>query len=503
MEYLENVYNDIAGLVGTYVPNLVGALLILIVGWIVVKLISGAIGALLRKTGIDDKFSGWMSGGKEQQKVPVSRYIAKTLYYILLIFVLVAFFQTLKLTIVTEPLNNLLNTIFTFAPQLLSALFLVIIAVVIATILKMLVEKGLSALNLDKKLSEETDKPESEETPISKTIATAVYWLVLLLFLPAVLDTLNLDGLLAPVQNMVDEILSFLPNLLSAALIIVIGWFVASIVRKVLTNLLAAVGTDNLTERVGMTSVMGSMKLSQLIGLIVYVIILVPVVIAGMQALQLDAVTEPAMNMLNIIFRAIPGIFTAALILVVAYIVGNLVSKLAASLLAGVGFNKLWMNLGLSKEEPKEGEKTAADFAGYIILVAVMFFASIEAAKALQLEQFSELLAGLLVFGGNILLGLVIFGLALFLANLIGDRIKNSGSAKANFYSALTKILILVLAGFMALEQMGFGQDIVELAFGLSLAAIAIAFAVAFGIGGRDMAAKQLKKWVEDLEEQK
>ena len=109
--------------------------------------------------------------------------------------------------------------------------------------------------------------------------------------------------------------------------------------QRIVTNLLAAVGADQLSERVGLAPVLGEQRLSGLLGLVVYVLILIPVLIAALNALALEAITRPASNMLNVILEAIPAIFAAILVVVVAYMVGRVVAGLITDLLTGVGFN--------------------------------------------------------------------------------------------------------------------------------------------------------------------
>jgi hypothetical protein len=88
------------------------------------------------------------------------------------------------------------------------------------------------------------------------------------LFLPAILGALSLQGLLAPVQGMIDKILSFLPNLVTAGIIFLVGWFIARLVQQIVTNLLVAIGTDNFSEKVGLAKALGSQKLSSVCGFI-------------------------------------------------------------------------------------------------------------------------------------------------------------------------------------------------------------------------------------------
>lgn len=96
---------------------------------------------------------------------------------------------------------------------------------------------------------------------------------------------------------------------------------------------------------------------------------------------------------------------------------------------------------------------------------------------------------------GQILLGLIIFAVGLWLANLAANVIQETGSQWANILAPAARVAILVLAGAMALRQMGLAPEIVNLAFGLMLGAIAVAAALAFGLGGREEAADVLRNW--------
>ena len=122
---------------------------------------------------------------------------------------------------------------------------------------------------------------------------------------------------------MLGQVFAYLPNIVAAGLILVVGWFVARIVRRIVTGLLAAAGVDRLSERVGLGAALGRQTLSGLLGLLVYILILVPVLISALNALQIEAVTRPATNMLNTFLAAIPNIFAAAVVLAISYVVGG------------------------------------------------------------------------------------------------------------------------------------------------------------------------------------
>jgi hypothetical protein len=317
-----------------------------------------------------------------------------------------------------------------------------------------------------------------------------------------ILDALGIGGILAPIQLMLSKILVFLPSLIAAIIILVVGWFVAKIIRRIVTNLLVALGSERFSERIGLSKVLGKQGLGGLIGLIVFILVLIPVLIAALQALAIDAITQPVSNMLNQLLNALPAIFGSALVLIIAYILGKVVGELVANLLGALGFNRILVHLGLGKE-PAEGQRTPSEVVGYLAFVAIMLFALIEASQILSFTLLADLIAGFTIFAGRVVLGLIIFALGIFLANLASNAMISSGMSEARLLALAARIAILVFAGAMALLEMGVADQIISLAFGLLLGAIAVALALAFGLGGREAAAQEIEKWKRSMKSEK
>ena len=481
-------------------PEILIAIAILIVGWVVALLGALLVRRVFKRTEIDNKIANWIVGEERAKSIEIERWIGRCVFFLIMLFVLVAFFEALGLTVITVPLSRFLIQIFDYAPRLVAPAVLLLLAWVAATGLRFLVRKLLSATKLDEKLGSQVGLEEGGSIPLSRTLGDAVYWMIFLLFLPAVLGALNLSGLLEPVQSMIDKILGFLPNLFAAGLILGVGWLLARIVQRIASNLLAAVGADRLSEQVGLSKALGEQKLSGLAGLVLYVLILVPVLVASLNALSLDAITRPASQMLSTFLAALPLVFAAALVILIAYLVGHVVAGLVTNLLAGVGFNMVLARLGVGSE-PEEGQQTPSQIAGHLVMVAIMLFATIEALDILGFAVLSGLVAQFLVFVGHVLLGLVIFAVGLFLANLAAKTVNASTASQAPMLAVAARVSILILAGAMALRQMGLANEIITLAFGLLLGAIAVAVAIAFGIGGRDLAAETLSSWRQRMEE--
>lgn len=496
---MQPVLDQLSGTLGDLMPDLLRALAILIVGWLAAYVVSSLVRSGLKRADLDGRLARWTGAERGARRPEAERWIARGVYYLILIAVLIAFLQSLRLTVTDEPVRQLLTQLLEFGPRLLGGALLLLVAWILATVLRQAVSGLLRLAKLDERLGGRAGLEKGERAPISATLATATYWVVFLLFLPAVLGALALEGLLGPVRGMTDKILLFLPNLFASALALVLGWFVARIVQRIVTNLLQATGADRLGERIGLDKAFGAVSLSGLLGLIAYVLILVPVVITSLGALQLDTITRPAVDMLASILAAVPSIFAAVLLLVLAYAVGRFLAGLATSLLTGAGFDALMARLGLARAEGK-GDPTPSSIAGYLTLVMVMLFAAIEAARLLGFATLAGLMARFTIFAGQVILGLIVFGVGLYVARVAALTVRSSGASQAPLLAAAARVSIVVLAGAIALNQMGLGDEIIRMAFGIVLGAVAVAAALAFGLGGRDVAARRLQRWLEAME---
>ncbi|MBD2299777.1 mechanosensitive ion channel [Nostoc sp. FACHB-190] len=493
-----------------YTPRLLGAVAILLVGILVALVIAAITRSILNRTDIDNRIAAGVTGRRDVPQV--EKFISSLVLWSIILITVVAALQALGLEVASRPLNNFLDQLIGFLPKVLGAGILLGVAWVLASIIKLVTLRGLQALKLDERLNQETseDNISLDHISLSETIANALYWFIFLLFLAPVLDTLGLRQALLPVQALITEILSILPNILAAILIAVLGWFLANIVRRIVTNLLATTGIDYLGSRFGLSSAMGAQSLSTIIGTIVYVLILIPVAIAALNALRIEAISVPAITMLQQILNSLPAIFTAVAILIVAFFIGRFVGDLVTSVLTSLGFNNIFAVLGLpsparqevqTEAQPLTPLRTPSEIAGIITLVGILLFATVAAVNILNIPALTTLVTGILIILGRIIAGLIVFAIGLFLANLAFNLISSSGDRQAKILAQVARISIIALVSAMALQQIGVASDIVNLAFGLLLGAIAVAIALAFGLGGRDIAREQVKEWLDSFKD--
>ncbi|MGF1523412.1 MAG: mechanosensitive ion channel [Leptolyngbyaceae cyanobacterium] len=518
---LENILGEASTNLGSFLLNLLGAIAILIVGWIVATVAAALVKGILKRTTLDNRITSMVMGQSASEDIPIEQWIATAVYWVILLFAIVAFLRVLNLEIVSEPLNDFLQQIFRYLPRIGGAVILLGVAWATATVVKVLITQGLSRFDLDDRLAQQSGDGRAPFA-VNETVGNVLYWFIFLLFLPLILNALDLGGLLEPVEALIDSFLQAIPRIVIAAVIFAAGWFLARVVRNIVTNLLRATQVDQIGSRFGLaaTSVESGISLSNLAGTIVYVLILITTAIAALNKLEIDAISDPAINMLQEILAAIPDILTAGVVLVAAYVIGRFVADLLTSVLRSVGFDNILNILGLpelSRPQPQttlsaEGQpeirvesttKTPSEVAGLIALVGIVLFGALTATDFLGFEVLTVTVQAILRVAARVLSGVVVFAIGLYFANLAFRLIRSMGSGQANFLAQAARVAIISLVTAMGLQQMGIATDIVNLAFGLLLGAVAVAIAIAFGLGGRDVAAEELRGWLNAFKQQR
>ena len=339
------------------------------------------------------------------------------------------------------------------------------------------------------------------------TIAKLIIWLVGIM---AALNYLGIGQILAPINELVAEIFAFVPNLLAAGLIFFIGLIVARIVRQLTETVLIAANIDGFLARIGIGQTAGTIRtspetvppgaapgatrdsLARAAGILVYALIVIPVAIAALNVLKIDAISVPATNMLNEILTAIPNILTAALWLGIAFVLARFVKTVIEGILPPTGFDDAVRSTGVLPAASNPSRIVAN-----IAFVAVILAAAIEAAQQLGGGTVAIFLAEVTELGGKVIFGTLIVVTGIFLARIIA-KLVGSSTGEDGYAQALVRYAIIALFTAIGLTFMGLADEIVMLAFGLILGSAAIAVALAFGLGGRDAAARLLERYVDE-----
>ena len=455
---------------------ILAAIVILLLGWIIALIVAAGVKKLLQKLNTNHRLSS-ATGHKPN----IENLLSKLVFWFVIILAVVGALNVLNISAVSDPFSNMVSRVLAFIPNLLAAVAVGFIGWILAGLVKAGLTNVLARTEMDEKLSNEVGVGS-----LSSNIGEIFYWLVLLLFLPIVLSILGLTGLLIPVQNMVNEAVAYLPNLLIAGVIIFVGYILAKIVRGIVEGLSNSLGLQTQAEKIGLFK---NSNVSKFLGSFVFAIIVITALIVAFEALGIEAISQPATAMLNQIMYAIPQIIAAGLILIVAYVVSRFVGRLVAELVSGAGVDEIPMKLDVQRFL---GKTRVSDIIGCLIVFFTMLFAVSEAADRLGLEQISVLIAMFIQFGASILLGAVILVVGFWLANVVANVIQRGEYNSSRWLGNLVRILIMGLVIAMGLRAMGIADSIVNLAFGLTLGSVAVAFALAFGLGGRQPAERLL-----------
>jgi hypothetical protein len=191
---------------------------------------------------------------------------------------------------------------------------------------------------------------------------------------------------------------------------------------------------------------------------------------------------------LRTVLGAIPLLIGAALLLGIGYFAGTWVSGLVEDLLSGLGFDRTIHATGLvsSKVSPSK-------VLGSLAMVGIMLSLAIAATRLLAFPELTTILNTILEIGGRVIFGSVIIAVGVLVANLIASIAANASDG-STLGATVIRYATIGLFVAMGLSQMGIGGPIVELAFGAVVVAAAAAGAIAFGLGGRDAAARALAR---------
>eukprot|EP01013_Petalomonas_cantuscygni_P008534 TRINITY_DN2125_c0_g1_i1.p1 TRINITY_DN2125_c0_g1~~TRINITY_DN2125_c0_g1_i1.p1 ORF type:complete len:416 (-),score=121.23 TRINITY_DN2125_c0_g1_i1:20-1267(-) len=326
----------------------------------------------------------------------------------------------------------------------------------------------------------------SAGTSVGEALGKIVSLLIWLFGLLVILRVLGLGGVDAPIQTLLNSIMGFVPNLLGAAIIFFIGIVVARIVRDLVVTFLQTVDLDKWANRGGIDTVTGNSAISRTIGTIAYVLIIIPVAILALEALQLETVSGPASDMLRMILEAIPNILGAAVILGIGYLISRFVVQIISEVLPGLGVDQ-----SVAAMEILPASTSLTTIVARVAQIAIMLASAIAATHLLGFPELTAILDQILELGGRVIFGSVVILAGFLIGNMLAKII--GGAAEGNMAGTIVRYATIILFTFMGLQFMGVGEEIVQTAFTALVIGGAAAAALAFGWGGRHVAGKLLE----------
>ena len=217
-----------------------------------------------------------------------------------------------------------------------------------------------------------------------------------------------------------------------------------------------------------------------------------------------DAVFLSLSNALNTFLAAIPQVIGALLILIIGWIVAGMVARLVGELLRRASADRLFAEHGGrvygAQSEKIRPSVVASELVKWLIRLVFL----VAAANVLGMPQVSELLNQVLLWIPNLIVAAIILLVAPLLARFVRSAIEvgagQMGFTNAPLLGRIAEIAIVAFAVVIAINQIGIAADLVNIIFIGLVGAFALAFGLAFGLGGRDVAAQLTQSWYESTQ---
>ncbi|MGX7098902.1 mechanosensitive ion channel [Globicatella sanguinis] len=390
-------------------------------------------------------------------------------------------------------INELFNKIYSALPGLLGAALLLVIALFMAFLAKKLTTKGLDKVEFDTKLQKWGMAKNDEESNIFiETIGSLVYFVTILLFTPFIFTGLNLSGVADPVLIMLDKFWDFIPNLLVSVMIIIIGSYLCKFIKKISRNLFEGIDVDRwyrkLIGQQETTDFVTETRLAEVLSSIIYVLIYIPIITVALQILGVSTISDPIVSVLDQIVSVIPNVLAAVVLVIIGNFIAKLVADLIESMLKTSGIDKYSQYLNFKGET----RILISNVSAQIIQAVLMIFFLVEAISVLQLDVLNSIGNSIIAYLPAVVSSVIILAVGIIGGNVLATFLAKVSGSK--LFGEFIRYGVIIFAVFMTLDQLKFAQTIVNTSFTMLLGAFAVAFALAFGLGGRDFAAKQLEK---------
>lgn len=390
-------------------------------------------------------------------------------------------------------INELFNKIYSALPGLLGAALLLVIALLMAFLAKKLTTKGLDKVEFDSKLQKWGMAKNDEESSIFiETIGSLVYFVTILLFTPFIFTGLNLSGVADPVIIMLNKFWDFIPNLLVSVMIIIIGSYLCKFIKKLSRNLFEGIDVDRwyrkLIGQQETAEFVTETRLADVLSSIIYVLIYIPIITVALQILGVSTISDPIVSVLNQIVSVIPNVLAAVVLVVIGNFIAKLVADLIESMLKTSGIDKYSQYLNFKGET----SILISNVSAQIIQAVLMIFFLVEAISVLQLDVLNSIGNSIIAYLPAVVSSVIILAVGIIGGNVLATFLAKVSGSK--LFGEFIRYGVIIFAVFMTLDQLKFAQTIVNTSFTMLLGAFAVAFALAFGLGGRDFAAKQLEK---------
>ena len=316
-----------------------------------------------------------------------------------------------------------------------------------------------------------------KQKELPESAGNLVYYFILLVTIVAVLEALGLKYVTQPFVDLLNKIATYIPNIIGAGVIFIVGFFFARVAKEFTRSLLETFQVESLGKKYGIEN-LGNTGAN-----VIYFVVLLFVIVASLNALQIKVITEPAINMINSILIAIPKVVAAGIVFGSIYFIGKIAAELMTKVVSELNVEKLAKEVGISSEKLKFEELTK-----YLVLSFAVLLGFAQAFNYLEAKALYEITYQFIHIAFKLVVASFIVFAGTYFGNLIEKRVEKQNLGK------VAKAAFIAASVFLSLPYIGISPKIIEIiVLSISLG-VGVAFALAFGMGGREVASEILRK---------
>lgn len=380
---------------------------------------------------------------------------------------------------IMDSVGNFLTSFSDKLPGVIGALFVLFFGWIIAKAISKLVYRVMKGTKWDEKLlGSNTGKMD-----VNSLISKIFYYLIMIMVLMVVLNMLGVQEVLDPLKDMVGQFFSYIPNIIGAGIIGFIGYILATFASEAIG--LGGNAIDGLAKKLNFSE---TEKLTGILKNFVFAVIILLFAITALDVLNIEAISGPAKEVLSSIFDALPKILAAGIIIALFMWGAKFISGMLYDLFKSMGVDDMSSKLGLNSVIGNNS--SMSNLLSKVVYFFVAFFGVITGVEQLGFDKITGMMNQLLQLSGQIVFGLVLLVAGNFISKIAANAVGASGNT---FLSSAVRAVTMGLFMAIALRSMGIANSIVDLAFGLTLGAVAVAVALAYGLGGREAAGEHMK----------
>ncbi len=379
----------------------------------------------------------------------------------------------------TNSLEGLLGSFSSSVPNVIGALLVLFIGYIVAKAVKKLVYRLLKGTKWDEKLLGSN----VGSMDMNSFLAKLVYFLIMIMVLMIVLDMLGVEQVLDPLKNMVSQFFSYVPNIIGAGIIGFIGYILASFASEAI-----GMGGDFLDRWASKLGFSETDKLASILKSFVFIFIILLFAVTALDTLNIEAISGPAKEILNSILGTLPNILAAGIIIGLFVWGGKFISEMMHDLFKNMNIDGVGAKLGV--DGMLSNGQSLSGILSKLVYFFIAFFGVVTGVEKLGFTQLTDFMNKILSLSGSMVFGLALLLVGNFISKFAAKAVAGSGE----FLSSIVRVATLGLFLAISLRSMGIANSIVDLAFGLTLGAVAVAVALAYGLGGREAAGEHMKK---------